>query len=352
MICSYRRILVSVVLCSLTAAAPSLAQQTPRRPVPLPTSKMLSVPAPGRVADTNSFPTALVMSPDGRYAALLNGGYGTQETLAHQSIAILDLKTNRISDFPEARLGEEAHQSYFLGLSFSSDGKHLYASIGSLTDPTGEKSGNTGNGIALYTFANGKVTPERFIPIAPQQLAAGKRVAVGLLKTPPRTAIPYPAGLALIAAAGAPDKLLVANNLSDNVVLLDPANGKVLQSFDLSTGDLVPSSFPYTVVATRDGKRAWCSLWNASQVAELDLISGKVVRWIKLEEPKDPIAPGSHPTAMLLSPDEKRLYVALSNVDAVAVIATENGLPSSLHHTQGPEACGNLSDSIGPVRRW
>jgi DNA-binding beta-propeller fold protein YncE len=333
---SYRRMLVSLVLSTLTTVVPGLAQQTPRNaraPVPLPTGKMLTVPAPGRIADTNSFPSNLVMSPDGRYAAMLNGGYGTQETLAHQSIAILDLKTNRIADYPDARLGDEAHQSYFLGLAFSSDGKRLYASIGSLTDPTGEKAGNTGNGIAVYTFANGKVAPERFIPIAPQQLAAGKRVAVALLKTPPPTAIPYPAGLALISAAGEPDKLLVANNLSDNVVLLNPENGKVLQRFDVSTGDLVPSSFPYTVVATRDGKRAWCSLWNASQVAELDLTSGKVVRWIKLEEPKDPVAPGSHPTAMLLAPDEKFLYVALSNVDAVAVIATENGVLSNLLHT-------------------
>ncbi len=89
------------------------------------------------------------------------------------------------------------------------------------------------------------------------------------------------------------------------MVLLDVASGKVLQRFDLSTNDLVPSSFPYTGVATRDGRRAWCSLWNASRVAELDLTSGKVIRWIKLQEPDDPIAPGSHPTAMLLSPDEK-----------------------------------------------
>ena len=66
-------------------------------------------------------------------------------------------------------------------------------------------------------------------------------------------------------------------------MLLDAATGKVLQTFDLSTSDLMPSSFPYTCVATRDGRRAWCSLWNASQVAELDLTSGKVVRWIKLQ---------------------------------------------------------------------
>ena len=136
-----------------------------RPPIMLPTSKMLTVPSPGRIGSTNSFPATMVLSPDGRYAALLNDGYGTQETLAHQSIAVLDLKSNQIADYPDARLSDESHQSYFLGLAFSSDGKHLYASVGSLTDPTGAKAGNTGNGIAVYSFAEGKVAPERFIPI-------------------------------------------------------------------------------------------------------------------------------------------------------------------------------------------
>src|ERR1035441_1416986 len=232
----------------------------------LPTSKMLSAPSPGRIGSTNSFPATMVLSPDGRFAALLNDGYGTQETMAHQSIAVLDLKTNQIADYPDARLSDESHQSYFIGLAFSSDGRHLYASVGSLTDPTGAKAGNTGNGIAVYRFTEGKVAPERFIPIALQPLSTGKKLAVGL-KAPPHMAIPYPAGMALIADGGR-DKLLVANNLSDNAVLLDLATGKVLQAFDLTTSDLVPSSFPYSCVATRDGRRAWCSLWNASQVAE------------------------------------------------------------------------------------
>ncbi len=190
----------------------------------------------------------------------------------HQSIAILDLKTNKIVEYPDARLSDESHQSYFIGLAFSSNGKHLYASVGSLTDPTGAKTGNTGNGIAVYTFSEGKVTPERFIPIALQPLSTGKKLAVGL-KAPPHMAIPYPAGLTVITDSGH-DKLLIANNLSDNVVLLDPATGKVLRAFDLSTSDLVPSSFPYTCVAARDGRRAWCSLWNGSQVVELNLARG------------------------------------------------------------------------------
>jgi len=300
----------------------------------LPSSKMLTVPSPGRIGSTNSFPATMALSPDGRYAALLNDGYGTQETLAHQSISVLDLKTNQIVDYPDNRLGDESHQSYFVGLAFSSDGKHLYASVGSLTDPTGAKPGNTGNGIAVYSFLAGKVTPERFIPIALQPLSTGKKLAVGL-KAPFHSAIPYPAGLVVIADGGR-DKLLVANNLSDNAVLLDPATGKVLQTFDLSTRNLVPSSFPYTCVATRDGRHAWCSLWNGSQVAELDLPGNSVVRWIALKQPEDPVAPGSHPTAMLLSPDEKTLYVALSNSDLVAAVATASGKLSRFFSTTAP----------------
>jgi DNA-binding beta-propeller fold protein YncE len=322
----FSRMIFLTVFLVIHSALPAQQPKPDTSSIPLPTSKTLTVPSPGRIGATNSFPATITISPDGRYAALLNDGYGTQESMATQSIAVLDLKTNQLTDYPDKRFSEEArtHQSYFLGLVFSSDGKHLYASVGSITDPIGQKLGNTGNGIAVYTFTDGKVAPERFIAIAPQALAAGKKVAIALRAAPQGTAIPYPAGLALISTEGR-DRLLVANNLSDNAVLLDVASGKVLQRFDLSTSDRVPSSFPYTCVATRDGRRSWCSLWNASRIAELDLTSGQVLPWVKLLEPEDPIAPGSHPTAMLLSPDERLLYVALSNVDTVAAVSTESG---------------------------
>ncbi len=307
----------------------------PGREISLPTSKTLSTPSPGRLGPTNSFPVTIAVSPDGKYAALLNFGYGTQEAMARQSIAVLNLATNQLTDFPDDRLSESPRQSYFLGLAFSSDGKHLYASIGSITDPTGEKPKDTGNGIAVYSFDQGKIAAERFLRVAPQKLAEGRKPAFGLRKVTPGTAIPYPAGIAIVRRDGK-DLLLIANNLSDNVVLLDPADGGVIRSFDLSTHQIVPSSFPYTVVASKDGKRAWCSLWNRSRVAELDLEKGTVTRWISLLEPKDPIAPGSHPTALVLSPDEKLLYVALSNVDRVAVVSTESGALESLLDTTAP----------------
>ncbi len=342
------------LICLLAIFLSSLAAQDLARPkqFPLPTSKVLNAPSPGRIGAVNSFPATIALSPDGRYAALLNDGYGTQQTQAHQSITILDLATNQLSDFPDARLSDTAHQSYFIGLAFSSDGGHLYASMASITDPTGAKPGNTGNGIAVYKFEGGKVTPEGFLKIAPQKIAAGRNVAFGVRKTAAGTAIPYPAGLAVIAGKSG-DKLLVANNLSDNVVLLDSRDGHILQQFDLSTHEMIPSSFPYTVAATRDGHRAWCSLWNSSRVAELDVEKGTVTRWIPLLEPKDPIAPGSHPTDLLLSPDEKWLYVALSNADAVATVDAASGevvhlsstnLPGQEHAGTYPSALARSAD--------
>lgn len=313
----------------------SAQEPTKTYQVPLPTSKRVTVPSPGFLTKLNGFPATIAKSPDGRYAAILNDGYGTQANGAHQSIAVLDLTTNQLTEFPDDRLGEDAHQTYFLGLAFSSDGAHIYASMASITDPTGAKPGNTGNGIAIYRLEDGKVAPERFVKIAPQKLAPGKRVASALRKTAAGTAIPYSAGLAVIAAKSG-DRLLVANNLSDNVVLLDVATGRVLQRFDLSMHPLVPASYPYTVVVRRDGRRAWCSLWNASRVAELDLVKGTVVRWIPLEAPREKNTPGSHPTAMLLSPDEKHLFVTLSNADRVAVVPLQGKEPIAMLNPGSP----------------
>jgi DNA-binding beta-propeller fold protein YncE len=297
------------------------------RRINLPTSKGLTLPVPGYLARTNSFPATIALSPDGRYAALLNQGYGTQETGARQSIAILDLGNNQLHDFPDDRLSDatSTRQSYFIGLAFSSDGSHLYASMGSITDPRGEKSKSTGNGIAVYKFAVGQVTAERFIKIPPQRLAAGKEVAFGIRKTPPGTALPYPAGLAVLPGAKG-DRLLVANNLSDNLVLLDINSGEFQQSFDVSRSRFVPSAFPYTVIANKAGTKAWCSLWNGSSVAELNLETGKIDRWIDLQNTAEPIAPSSHPVGMLLDTNEKTLYVALANADVVVAVDLSTGI--------------------------
>ena len=308
----------------LVVVAVSLAAQNSNR-ILLPTSKALGK-VPGSPFSTNGYPASIALSPDGRYAALLHAGYGAQSSHTHQSISVLDLQTGQHADFPDERLAEDARQSYFLGLAFSEDGGHLYASMGSITDALAKKPGSTGNAIAVYRFSAGKVIPERVIPIHPQKLAPGKWIAKGVFKAGKGNAIPYPAGLAVIPGSK-PERLLIANNLSDNAIVLDTGSGEVVQDFDLSTSTLVPSAYPYTVVVSRDGRRAWCSLWNASQIVELDLTAGSVSRRISLAAPRSPSAPGSHPTAMLLSPDEQLLYVALANADLVVAVSTADGQP-------------------------
>ena len=156
-------VILAVVIVVLKLSRGPEEQQP--RSINLPSSKALYIPAPGHPQPTNSFPTADALSPNNRYLAILNNGYGTEQSDFQQSIAILDLSTRKVTDFPDARLGQRVGQTYYLGLAFSHDGSKLYASMSSLTDPLGTKPNDTGNGIAVYSFKNGKLRPDRFIRI-------------------------------------------------------------------------------------------------------------------------------------------------------------------------------------------
>src|SRR5512141_968636 len=62
-----------IVLLSILASLTLLAAKDPTQsPVALPSSKVLTSPAPGRLGATNNFPATIALSPDGRYAATLN----------------------------------------------------------------------------------------------------------------------------------------------------------------------------------------------------------------------------------------------------------------------------------------
>jgi len=314
----------SIVGLCVTCTIAQVAAQKAQKEISLPTSKTLLEPVPGEPQRTNSLPVTAALRADGKYLALLNNGFGSAESNYRQSIAVLDLANNQLRDFPDGRLATHAQQTYFLGLAWSVDGRELYASMASLTDPEGKKPGNTGNGIAVYRFAEGTLTPQRFLKLPLAPLGKDKKNTYGAKFVPAGYVSPYPAGIAVVKREGG-EALLVAENLADDAVLIDARDGKLLQRFDLGRGKVVPSSFPYTVVANRDGSRGWCSLWNGSSVAELDLRSGKIVRQIALLPPQEETEPSSHPTALLLSPDERRLYVTLANRDRVAVIATTDG---------------------------
>lgn len=317
------------ILSLLFFSAPLLLAQDAPPTVPLPNGKSLGA-VPGAPRPINNLPTAIALSPDGRYAVLLHSGYGAYSSGKEQSLSVLNLETNELVDFPDNRLGSEARQTYFLGLAFSLDGKHVYASMASLTDPLGKKRGSTGNGIAVYSFENGRIAPERFLRLTPRT-----KIPAGKLRRAQFKDVTYPAGLS-VGMSGGEESLLVACNNSDESVLLSVRDGKIIHRFDLSTMKRIPASLPYTTVMTKDGKRGFVSLWNASSVAELDLLRGRVLRIIPLRKPASPLAGGSHPTALLLNRDNSRLYVALTDRDEIDVLDTGSGQVVSYLSTKLP----------------
>jgi YVTN family beta-propeller protein len=298
----------------------TLAAQSPAAPtVDLPTSKQLIGEVPGHPQRLNSLPMSMAVSPDKRYVVTVNAGYGTFESQYEQSLAVLDTQTGAVADFPDSRtLAQLAKQTLYSGLAFSRDGKHIYASIGSITDPAGNGKDDAGNAVAVYSFSDGKIAPERLIPLPLGQLAPGRKTSL------PGGAegdkgVPFPAAIAVVGEPGA-EKLLVASDLSDDVLLLDASSGSIEKTFDLSESDAVPATYPIALAVSKNGERAFVALWNASEIAELDLAKGTVGRKLALLKPPGAVAPGTHPCALEFAPDGKTLYVALANRDAVAAV--------------------------------
>jgi len=341
-----RKSVCGVVLALMTAmsAAAGWAQGGTQR-IDLPSSKSLGT-VPGQPQRVNSLPAVMAISPDKRYVVTVNAGYGTFESGYRQSLAVMDTQTGRVEDYPEPRAALPSKEALYLGLAFSADGRHVYAALGSIS-ATGERQGSgeqwrpemgtpagvAENGVLVYGFDAGKLTAERLIPIGLQQLAPGKLTNL-VNNTPGTLGVPFPAGIAVVppfsptgrnpgrSVAGGTERLLVADNLSDDALLIGVEDGKVLQRFDLSESNAVPATYPVAVAVSKNGQRGWVALWNASEVVELDLVKGTVERKLPLFRPTDPVKPGSHPCALALSPDGRTLYVALANRDAVAAVDT------------------------------
>ena len=286
--------------------------------IDLPTSKQIVRPVPGSPQRLNSLPMSMAVSPDARYVVTVNAGYGTFESNYMQSLAVMDTRTGTVTDFPEAATAARAKQTLYSGLAFSRDGRHVYASMGSESDPLGMEGGDTGSGVVVYGFSEGKISRERIMKIPLQQLAPGRKTLL-IDGIEGDKGVPFPAAIAVLGSAGA-ERLLVADNLSDDVLLMDAATGVVVKRFDLSENDAVPSTYPVALAVSKDGTRAFVALWNASEVVELDLKKGAVGRKLELLKPENAVAAGTHPCALEISPDGRTMYVALANRDAVAAV--------------------------------
>ena len=346
------KVSVAVIATAFATSTGTISGQI----IDLPTSKQLIGEIPGHPQRLNSLPMSMAVSPDRRYVVTVDAGYGTAESNYEQSLSVLDTKTGAVADFPDDRTLVNAKQTLYSGLAFSQDGRHIYASIGSTSDPLGtlgKDGADTGSGVVVYGFAEGKVTPERLLHLPLEPLALGRKTKL-IGGVDGDKGVPFPAAIAVLGPATA-EKLLVADNLSDDVLLIDAASGAIEKRFDLSESDAVPSTFPIALEISKDGARAFVALWNASEIVELDLAGGTVGRKLALLKPANPVAPGTHPCALELSPDGRTMYVALANRDAVAAVSVganefavkgyfDTRLPRQSYFGAEPEALAINSD--------
>src|ERR1700722_17191579 len=163
--------LVAGVLIGRVAGCGLALGQAVGPAIDLPTSKQIVRPVPGGPQRLNSLPMSMAVSPDKRYVVTVNAGYGTFESNYMQSLAVIDTQTGTVTDFPDADTAPRSKQTLYSGLAFSGDGRHVYASMGSESDPLGTERGDTGSGVVVYGFNGGRISRERMLKIPLQQLA-------------------------------------------------------------------------------------------------------------------------------------------------------------------------------------
>jgi len=229
----------------------------------LSTGAMLDPYAPPKTV--GNFPLAIVASPNGDHLVLLLCGW------RQQGIQVIDRASGDVLQTLE-------QTAAFIGLTFSADGKALYA------------SGGDDDAVYVYRWDAGRATADGTIALhAPKKDAKASGVA-------------YPAGLAI-----SPDGrfLYVAENLGDSVAVINLDTRAVVQR-------VITDRYPYAVAADRS--RVYVSCWGDSTVNAFSRnANGLLSR-------RSRIAAGRHPSALLLN--GTRLFAASATTDSVAVIDT------------------------------
>jgi sugar lactone lactonase YvrE len=244
----------------------------------------------GKQIALGDFPVNIALHPNGKVAAVLHAGYGTHE------IALVDLTSAK-----ERITSRLSLPQTFTGLTFSPDGKHLYASGGEF------------GLVHAFTFDEGLLSRRREILVAELK----EKFVVGGVTTD-----------------GTGKTLYVAGTWGDGVRIVpvdDPDKRRHVA--------LPKDSYPYVCLPDKEGKRLFVSLWGAGGVAVIDLAGDKVVTTWKTD---------SHPTELALSPDGNTLYVACANSTRVDVLDAASGKAiETIHCALYPKApSGNTPSSL------
>jgi YVTN family beta-propeller protein len=247
-------------------SSPNSTAGSPSERERLPTGRYLD-PAARSTRLAASFPLGIALSSDGRRAAILLSGYLTQ------GVQLIDRTTgaSQLLEQPAA----------FVGVAISPDGRTVYA------------SGGNEDAVYRYDWSDATATIRDTLVLAERHGDQGGR---------------YPAGIAV-----SPDGrwLYAAENLADSVAVVDLATKRVI-------GRYASGRYPYGVAVARTGD-VYVSAWGASTVTAYAAQRDGALRT------RAQFAAGRHPSAMVLSADDSRLFVASASTDRVLAIDTRSG---------------------------
>ena len=334
------RIALAIAVLSLAALLGS--QPAPREQVgPLPGGGFLlnsgwRLDPVGRQVALDTLPMSTAVSPDGKYLLVLNGGYKPP------TVSVIETSSGRVT-------GSVPVADGWLGLAISPKGDMVYVGGGSRAS------------LFEFAFANGVLTPARtFVVVPPEQ--RGLQDFIGDVAFSPDGRLLYAANLYR-------DSILVVNPQSGMVIgqfktgrrpyrILFHPDGKsffVTHWADGTLGQYETAGGAPMGQAVRVGAHASDMLWrdggpdpeatpapgeappyttrifvaaaNTNNVFSLGVTAAKDVSLVEsiniAMTPRQPL--GMTPSALGLSADGKRLFVACSDANAAAVVDISGG---------------------------
>jgi DNA-binding beta-propeller fold protein YncE len=270
----------------IAIAAVSMSQPVPRAQVGiLPDGSFLlnsgwRVKAAGVQVGLDTLPMASVLTPDGRFLIVLNGGYNPP------SISVLDTKDGH-------EVGRTPVADAWLGLALSPNGRTLWVSGGSRAS------------IFEFSFGeDGKLQPTKTYEL----VGAADRT--------------YADFIGDVAVSPDGHLLYAADLYHDRILVINPQSGMVTDRF--KTGRR-----PYRILFHPDGQSFFVTSWADGTLTHHRAVNGEPLQTVRL---------GAHPTDMVwreratASEDgqeanfKARIFVAAANTNSVyAVGVSENG---------------------------
>ena len=242
----------------------------------------------GKQLPLGDLPLNIALSPSGKLAAVTNNGQ------SDQTIQLIDIEKEIILD-------SIIIAKSWLGLTFSNDGKYIYA------------SGGNDNRIIRYSVSNNK-------------LAGVDTITIGK-PWPERISV---AGLAVDDAR----KLLYTVTKENNsLYVIDLEQKKVLSQHPLGGEG-------YTCILSPDRKFLYATCWGCDKVVIFDTRQQKITGSVPV---------GDNPNDICITANGKFLFVANANDNSVSVIdCQQKKVLETLNSALYPDAlCGSTTNSVG-----